>query len=78
MSLEARLEVILRETPSLMTVMETARGLDLPDWLIFSGAIYQRVLNRLTGRDPDYGIKDYDLGYHDASDISYEAEDVVI
>jgi hypothetical protein len=78
MSLEARLEVILRETPSLMTVMETARGLDLPDWLIFSGAIYQRVLNQLTGRDPDYGIKDYDLGYHDASDISYEAEDGVI
>jgi hypothetical protein len=78
MSREAELEAILRDTPSLMQVMETARALDLPDWLIFSGAIYQRVLNRLTGRDPDYGIKDYDLGYHDASDISYEAEDVVI
>lgn len=78
MSREAELEAILRDTPSLMQVMETARALDLPDWLIFSGAIYQRVLNRLTGRDPDYGIKDYDLGYHDASDISYEAEDLVI
>ena len=78
MTLEARLETILRDAPSLMTVMETARELALPDWLIFSGAIYQRVLNHLTGRDPDYGIKDYDLGYHDASDISYEAEDVVI
>jgi hypothetical protein len=76
--LEAELERIVRGAPSLMRVLETARDLALPDWLIFSGAIYQRVLNHQTGRDPDYGIKDYDLGYYDASDISYEAEDVVI
>src|SRR5260370_4123784 len=42
------------------------------------GAVYQRVLNRLTGRAADYGIRDYDLGYFDAADISYEAEDLVI
>jgi len=78
MSLEGRLEAILRGSPLLMQVLETARGLDLPDWLLFSGAVYQRVLNQLTGRDPDYGIKDYDLGYFDAGDTSYEAEDLVI
>lgn len=76
--LEARLETILRAAPSLMRVLETARDLDLPDWLIVSGAVYQRVLNHLTGRDPDNGIKDYDLAYFDASDTSYEAEDAVI
>jgi hypothetical protein len=76
--LETRLEAILRSSPSLMTVLETARDLAMPDWLIFSGAVYQRVLNRLTGRDLDYGVKDYDLGYHDAADTSYEAEDRVI
>lgn len=76
--LTARTEAILRATPDLMHVLETARGLDLPDWMIFSGAIYQPVLNHLTGRAPGYGIKDYDLGYFDASDISYEAEDGVI
>jgi hypothetical protein len=70
--LEARLEGILRASPSLMRVLETARELDLPDWLIVSGAVYQRVLNELTGRDADYGIKDYDLAYFDASDVSYE------
>ena len=75
---EARLEAIIRATPGLMSVLETVRSLDLPDWLIFSGAVYQPVLNHLTGRDPDYGIKDYDLAYFDATDISYEAEDVVI
>src|SRR5687768_14724700 len=76
--LAGRLEAILRATPGLMPVMETARSLDLPDWLIFSGAIYQPVVNHLTGRPLDFGLKDYDLGYFDPSDISYEAEDVVI
>ena len=71
------LEAILRAAPSLMAVMETARELALPDWLIFSGAIYQRVLNHLTGRHPDHGIKDYDLAYFDP-DTSWEAEDAVI
>jgi hypothetical protein len=61
-----------------MRVLEIARELDLPQWRIVSGAIYQTVWNALTGRDPDYGIKDYDLFYFDGSDLSYEAEDVVI
>jgi hypothetical protein len=61
-----------------MRVLLTIRALDLPDWLIMSGAVYQRVLNVLTKRAPDYGIRDYDLGYFDASGISYEAEDAVI
>jgi hypothetical protein len=76
--LEARLQAILRACPNLMQVLRTVRGLDLPDWLVFSGAVYQPVLNHLTGRAPDYGLKDYDLGYFDASETSYEAEDVVI
>jgi len=77
-ALEDRLEAILRASPSLMAVLHTVRGLDLPDWMIFSGAIYQKVLNHQTGREPDYGVKDYDLGYFDGADLSYEAEDRVI
>ena len=73
-----RLVAIVRGAPTLMRVLLTMRALDLPDWLIMSGAVYQRVLNALTKRPPDYGVKDYDLGYFDASDISYEAEDAVI
>ena len=73
-----RLTEIVRAAPSLMRVLRTGRALGLPDWLVMSGAVYQRVLNHLTGRAPDYGIRDYDLGYFDAADISYEAEDLVI
>ena len=72
------LAAIVRGAPSLMRVLLTARALDLPDWLIMSGAVYQRVLNALTKQAPDYGVRDYDLGYFDSSDISYEAEDAVI
>jgi hypothetical protein len=76
--LTQRLEAIIRDVPTTMQVLRTARDLALPDWLIFSGAVYQPVLNHLTGRACDYGIKDYDLGYHDDADTSYEAEDAVI
>ena len=77
-ALEQRLETILRATPGLMTVLKTARDLALPDPLVLSGAVCQPVWNHLTGRALDYGLRDYDLAYFDASDTSYEAEDEVI
>jgi uncharacterized protein len=77
-ALDRRLDAIVRTSPRLMRVLEGSRDLDLPDWRIVSGAVYQTVWNALTGRDPDHGIRDYDLFYFDASDLSYEAEDVVI
>jgi len=73
--LYVRLDRILRASPRLMRTLAIARDLALPDWRIVSGAVYQTVWNSLTGRDPDYGIKDYDLLYYDGADISYEAED---
>ena len=76
--LRGRLTAIVRTTLPLMRVLSAARRICLPDWLVFSGAVYQPVLNHLTGRPLDYGIKDYDLAYFDESDLSYEAEDAVI
>ena len=76
--LDRRLDQIIRGSPRLMHVLAVARDLALPDWRIVSGAVYQTVWNGVTGRDPDYGIKDYDLFYFDGSDTSYEAEDVHI
>ncbi|MDB5430754.1 MAG: nucleotidyltransferase family protein [Caulobacter sp.] len=73
----AQLEAVIRANPVLMGVMETARTLNMPDWLIVSGAVYQGVWNHLTGRPADYGVKDYDLVYFDP-DTSWDAEDVFI
>ncbi len=60
-----------------MRVLTLARALGMPDWRLVSGAVYQPVWNALTGRDLDYGVKDYDLCYFDP-DPSWEAEDAVI
>ena len=76
--LEAELAAIVRADAGLMHVLTTVRALDLPDWRLVSGAIYQAVWNARTGRPAGYGVKDYDLAYFDGSDLSYEAEDVVI
>src|SRR5256885_16656125 len=48
--LRERLTEIVCATP-LMRVLSVARHLCLPDWLVFSGAVYQPVLNhpRLRG-----------------------------
>ena len=73
----AELEHLVRRSGSLMALLRAARGLSLPDWLVFSGSVYQQVLNHLTGRPEDHGLKDYDLGYFDP-DTSWEAEDRVI
>lgn len=45
-------------------------------WLV-SGSLIQTVWNVLTGRAPEYGIKDYDVFYFDA-DTSWQAEDSII
>jgi len=75
--LEARLVGMVQADAGLMHVLTTVRALDLPDWRIFSGAVYQSVWNALTGRPAGYGRKDFDLGYFDP-DTSWDAEDVVI
>ncbi len=68
---------ILKASPQVMRVMRTVRELGLPDWRLFSGAVYQTVWNSVTGRDPAYGLKDFDIGYFDP-DTSWDAEDVFI
>ncbi|MFH1795384.1 MAG: nucleotidyltransferase family protein [Pseudomonadota bacterium] len=75
---EAALEAILRADPVIWPAIELARALDLPDWMIVSGAIYNTVWNHLTGKPAGHGIRDVDLFYHDASDLSWEAEDRII
>jgi hypothetical protein len=75
---EEALEGIVRSSPLLMDALARARAMGLPDWRLVSGAIYNTVWNALTGRPPLTGIKDVDLFYWDAGDLSYEAEDVVI
>lgn len=73
-----RLVDVILADPILGATLEKARDLELPDHLLVSGAIYQTVWNALTARLSGYGLKDIDLVWFDASDLSWEAEDRVI
>jgi hypothetical protein len=73
----AFLDIVSRDA-LVREALVRARTLDLPDWLIVSGALYNTVWNYLTGKPSGYGIRDVDLFYFDDSDLSYEAEDAVI
>jgi len=73
-----QLEAIIRSEPSLMATLVGLREMALPDSWIVSGAIYNNVWNALTERPSMTGVKDIDLFYFDAADLSYEAEDRVI
>ncbi len=74
----AELERIIRSSPLLMEVLGGLRADGLPQQLLVAGAIYNLVWNRLTGRPDLTGINDIDVFYFDDTDVSYEAEDVVI
>ncbi|WP_245934668.1 nucleotidyltransferase family protein [Arthrobacter psychrolactophilus] len=58
-------------------ILQLAPQLGISDWWLTAGALFQTVWNILEGKDPQAGIRDYDLFYFDA-DTSYEAEDAVI
>ena len=69
---------IIQGDPLVREVLERARDLNLPDWWLVSGILYNSVWNHLTGRPSGYGIKDADLFYFNDSDLSWEAEDAII
>ncbi|KAM0358617.1 hypothetical protein ACHAP4_004593 [Fusarium culmorum] len=74
----SRFKDAVKHNKTLMTVLSRAAEMKLPNWYLAAGALTQTVWNVMTNRDPEQGIDDYDLIYFDASDLSWEAEDVVI
>src|SRR5262249_13900038 len=68
-----RFAAIIRADPDLMCLLERLQALDLPQWRLVAGCLYQTVWNVLTDRPRGAGIKDYDVIYFDGDDISWEA-----
>lgn len=50
----------------------------LPECHLVAGSLFQAVWNAQVGRAPADGVKDYDIFYFDGTDLSWEAEDLVI
>lgn len=67
----------VRRNPVNRIILERLPALSLPDCWLVSGALFQTVWNLRTGREPCFGIRDYDLFYFDV-DTSWGAEDRAI
>ncbi|MEY2425170.1 MAG: uncharacterized protein QOI61_742 [Actinomycetota bacterium] len=68
------LEAAVATNVVAQTILAEAPALNLPGWYLGAGAITGCVWNLLHGFDPRHGIKDYDLVYFDAEDLSSDSE----
>ncbi|PZP52097.1 MAG: hypothetical protein DI595_07535 [Agrobacterium fabrum] len=59
-------------------LLERLSGLQLPQATLTAGCLFQTVWNLKSGDEPQRAIRDYDVFYFDADDLSWEAEDAVI
>ncbi|EKD23617.1 MAG: hypothetical protein ACD_81C00212G0001 [uncultured bacterium] len=69
-----RLEEMLKQNKTLQIILQRADSLHMSNWYLGAGCISQTVWNILHGFDPEQNIKDYDLVYYDAEDITKESE----
>ena len=72
------LKISIMKNPIIEEILKIAPSLRIPNWYLGAGCIAQTIWNEAHGFDPIFGIKDYDIVYFDASDLSYETEDRVI
>ncbi len=59
-------------------ILERLPNLEVNDLWLVSRALFQTVWNVQTDRAPTYGIIDYDVFYFDETDLSFEAEGIII
>lgn len=59
------------------TILDRMARLGLPDAWLVAGCLFQTIWNQRTGAPPQAQIKDYDLFYFDAADLSEPAEAAV-
>lgn len=53
-------------------------AIGLKECYLTAGCLFQSLWNQISGRSPEWGIKDYDVFYFDDSDLSWNAENRVI
>jgi hypothetical protein len=71
------LESIARSNPLVASALDRLPALELGSWYLGAGAIVGTVWNHLHGYSPTQGIKDYDVVYFDAADLTEAAEKAV-
>ena len=72
--MEKKLIQILLKSPSMGTLLRNGDAIQLPNWYIAAGAIPTIVWNSMSANESEQYLKDIDIVYYDASDLSEEAE----
>lgn len=65
---------IVYKNPHIPAILESNPFPNYDNWYLGAGCVCQSVWNYLSDREITDDIKDYDLVYYDASDISKESE----
>ncbi len=65
---------ILNKNKNLMEVIDYIASLELPNYYIAAGSIFQTIWNYYDGVDLNKGIKDIDVIYFNNSDLSVEKD----
>jgi uncharacterized protein len=72
--IEAEFRRIVATNPCNLALLTRLPALELRDCYLTAGCLFQTVWNARDGRAPGWGIKDYDIFYFDAADLTAEAE----
>jgi len=75
--MQERFQAELLANRNNRAILDRWSDLALPDGWLVAGCLFQTVWNLQAGRAPESGIKDYDLFYFDAADLSEAGERAV-
>lgn len=65
---------IIRQNKDLMLILDYLVELNLPNFYIAAGSIFQTIWNYYDKKELNYGIKDIDIIYYDSNNLSKEDE----
>ncbi len=74
---ERRLSELLRDTAWFWRLLEAARDVDAPDWLLGAGALRTAVWDRLHGFEEPPALRDVDLAFFDPVDFTPARDEAV-
>lgn len=72
--LEKEFIKIIKMNDILMEVLKYLDRIDIPNYYVISGSLFQMVWNYYDGKNLTHAIKDLDIIYYDEKHLSYEDE----
>ncbi len=65
---------IIKQNKDLMLILDYIQSLNLPNFYIAAGAVFQTIWNYYDNNPLNYNIKDIDIIYYDSNNLSKEDE----